>query len=164
MVSVKGGVVVTGIEEFDRMLRNMTPELNHRILGAANAHAAKPLIAAAKALAPQGRTGNLKKSIGAAKITQKMANEIGTVHVGPRRKNGNKGHHGHLVEFGAGPRKPGGWYAKWPNAHPTMMPKSPFMRPAFERTKNLLDQDRTLFIAMKLKDFMKRTLGKAFIK
>lgn len=164
MAGVVGGVVVTGVKELDDLLRQMPIELNHRILGAANTAAAKPLVDAAQSMAPIGRTGNLKKSIGAVKISQRVAGEIGVVHVGPRRKGGYKGFHGHLVEFGTGPRPPGGWYARFPNAGPTVMPKKPFMKPALDRTRSEIENTRTEFIAVKLVAFMKRKLGKAFIR
>jgi len=160
MIGTTGGVVVTGIVELDRMLRGMTPELNNRILGAANAEAAKPLIAAAKSIAPQGKTGNLKKSIGSVKISQRKATEIGTVHVGPRRGAGYKGHHGHLVEFGASNRPPGGWN----KTTPTTMPSHPFMKPALDRTELIILTKQKEYIGLKLQAYMKRSLGKAFIK
>jgi HK97 gp10 family phage protein len=163
-IGVAGGVVVTGMRELDIMLRQMTPELNHRILGAANAAASKPLIASAKSKAPKGRTGNLVKSIGSVKISTRKATEIGTVHVGPRRGGGFKGYHGHLVEFGTGSRPPGGWYARFPGAKDTVMPASPFMKPALEQTRDQIIGTQKEYIAVKLHAFMKRKLGKAFIK
>ena len=163
-ISVAGGVVVTGMKELDNMLRQMTPELNHRILGAANAAAAKPLIALGKSKAPKGRTGNLVKSIGSVKVSTRKATEIGTVHVGPKVGGGFKGHHGGLVEFGTGPRPPGGWYARFPNAKDTVMPKHPYWVPAFESSKGQIISTQKEHIARKLEAFMKRKLGKAFIR
>lgn len=158
MASVVGGVVITGMIELDRMLKQMPTELNHRILGAANAAAAKPLVAAAQSIAPIGKTGNLKKSIGAVKIAISKANEIGTVHVGPRRKGGYRGNHGHLVEFGTAQR----FHKSGKSVG--VMPKKPFMSPALDRTKDQIENTRKEFIAIKLHAFMKRSLGKAFIK
>lgn len=162
MISAKGGIVVTGLRELDNMLRAMTPELNNRILGAANAESAKPLIREAKSLVPK-RTGALEKSIGAIKVSIRKADEIGTVKVGPRRGGGNKGYHGHLVEFGTGPRPAGGWYAGFRNPGTTVMPAHPFMRPAFEKTKGQILSTQKQNIAVKLNAFMKRKLGKAYI-
>ena len=164
MIGVRNGVIVTGMKELDYLFKKMPSELNHRILGAANVAAAKPLVAAAISKAPQGRTGNLKKSIGSVKVSIRKANEIGTVHVGPRVGGGHKGHHGGLVEFGTAARPPGGWYARFRNAHPTVMPASPFMTPALNQTKDQVLSTQKEFIAVKLQAFMKRTLGKSFIR
>lgn len=157
-VGVSNGVVVTGLKELDLMLRQMTPELNHRILGAANVASAKPLVATAKSLVAKGSTKRLEKSIGAVKISTRKSTEIGTVHVGPRRGGGHKGYHGHLVEFGTVERfhKSG--------KSTGIMPKLPFMRPAFERTKDQVIATQKENIAVKLVAFMKRKLGSAFIK
>jgi HK97 gp10 family phage protein len=157
MASVVGGVVVTGMIELDRMLKLMPTELNHRILSAANTAAAKPLVERAKSLAPQGK-GDLKKSIGSVKIPISKATEIGTVHVGPRRKGGYKGHHGHIVEFGTKER----FHKSGKSVG--FMPKKPFMAPALSSTKDKIESTRLEFIAIKLHAFMKRSLGKAFIK
>lgn len=156
-VSVKSGVVVTGIKELDLMLKQMTPELNHRILGAANTAAAKPLIASAKSMVAK-KSKRLEKSIGAVKISTRKATEIGTVHVGPRRGGGHKGYHGHLVELGTVERfhKSG--------KSTGVMPKLPFMRPSFERTQAQIISSQKELIAVKLVAFMKRKLGKAFIR
>lgn len=162
MISTQNGVVVTGIKELDRMLRNMTPELNNRILGAANAESAKPLIQRAKSLVPK-KTNRLEKSIGSVKVSIRRAQEIGTVKVGPRRGGQYKGYHGHLVEFGTRPRPAGGWYANFRNSKRTIMPASPYMRPAFERTKVEVIRSQKTFVAVKLNAFMKRSLGKAYI-
>lgn len=162
MISTRGGIVVTGMKELDNMLRQMTPELNNRILGAANAESAKPLIKEAKSLVPK-KTGTLEKSIGAIKVSKRKATEIGMVKVGPRRGGRYRGYHGHLVEFGTGPRKPGGWYAGFRNPRSTVMPAHPFMRPAFERTKTQIISTQKQSVAVKLNAFMKRKLGKAYI-
>lgn len=163
MVSVSNGVIVTGMKELDNLFRQMPTELNHRILGAANAAAAEPLVQTAKRIVPK-KSGNLEKSIGKVKVSIRKATEIGTVKVGPRVGGGFKGYHGGLVEFGTNPRPPGGWYARFRNARPTVMPKIPFMQPALDRTKNLIEETRKEFIAVKLVAFMKRKLGKSFIK
>lgn len=155
-------VIVTGIKELDTVFRMMPIELNHRILGAANVAAAKPLIDTAKALVPK-RSGELEKSIGAVKVSARKANDIGVVKVGPRRGGQYKGYHGHFVEFGTGPRRAGGWYARFRNPGTTIMPARPYMRPAFERTKGNIIGTQKQFIAVKLNAFMKRTLGKAYI-
>lgn len=157
---VKGQVAVTGIRELNDFLKQLPIQINHRVIGAANVEAAKPLVDAAKSLAPKGKTKNLVNSIGAVKIPITKATEIGTVHVRPRVKAGYKGFHGHLVELGVVNRPAGGWYARMPGAHPTNQPPKPFMRPAFEATKDKLFQKFDDIFSNKLRDVMRRTLNK----
>ena len=157
MALIISGVVVTGRVELDRMLRNMTPALNHSILATANAAAAKPLIRAAQSKVAT-LSGGLKHSIGAARISVKEAGEIGTVHVGPRRKGNHKGRHGHLVEFGTVER----FHKNGKSVG--VMPSAPFMLPAFMETKGAILREQTKHIAIKLEAYMKRSLGKSFIK
>lgn len=58
--------------------------------------AARPLVKAAKAGAPKGKTGNLEHSIGTMAVTQEIA-----IIVGARKGGGRyRGWHGHLMEHG----------------------------------------------------------------
>lgn len=123
-------ISVTGVAEIDRVLKELPKQMTHTILGAAHTAAAKPLIERAKLLAPEGPTGNLVDSIGASKVNIKTAKKVGEVRVGPRRKGGFKGFHGHMVEFGTKQRR-----TRKKNANRGIMPKKPFMRPAFALTK-----------------------------
>jgi len=153
-------VVVTGWKEVDDLLKQMPLALNHRVIGAANVAASKPLVERAKQLAPKGKTKNLVNSIGAVKLPMSKVSVVGTVHVRPRVKGGYKGRHGHLVEGGVFNRPPGGWYARYPNAHPTNQPAQPFMGPAFRQTETQVVGEINNQIAIKLRDLMKRTLKK----
>jgi len=153
-------VVTQGLREVNKMLHGLPQAMNHRIVQAAIAESAKPLVAAAKSIAPLGKTGNLKSSIGIVKPSIRKVKEIGTVNVGPRRGGGHKGFHGHLVEKGAGPRPPGGWYAKFKNAHTTFMKATPFMRPALAQTKGVVLDAIGKNIGIKLRNYMRRTLKK----
>ncbi len=120
----------TGLKEIDEILRGLPNEVNHRIMGAAHADAAKPLIEVAQSKI-KNKTGNLKKSIGPEKISIQKSNSIGAVVVGPRRRRGYRGFHGHLVEYG---HRKGGWNKK------RNVPDYPFMQPAFDQTKDKIVQ------------------------
>lgn len=93
--------------------------------------AEKPLIAAAKAKAPKGN-GDLIKSIGG--IAGRGGGRGEQRYVGPRRGGANKGYAGHLVEYGTGPRK------QKDGTNTGSMPAQPYMRPAYEETKDQIVQ------------------------
>lgn len=120
-------VTFTGVKQIDAVLKNMPLALTHSVMSAAHAQAAKPLVAKAKLLAPEGPTGNLVDSIGIVKSSFKRATEIGEVRVGPRRR---KAPHAHLVEYGTKPRR------NRRGANRGTMRKKPFMKPAFTLTKD----------------------------
>lgn len=141
---------VTGVKEIDNVLRSMPKELTHQTLSAAHLSAAKPLIEKAKLLAPEGPTGNLVDSIGGVKTPIKKANVIGEVRVGPRRSRQHRGHHGHLVEFGTKPR------ANKKGANRGVMPKKPFMEPAFMQTQTKVVSSIATEVGKKLNAVMKR--------
>lgn len=144
-------VVVTGWKEIDNVFRNLPKELSHSILQSAHIEAAQPLIAAAHLLAPVGKTGNLADSIGPERISLKRG-EVGQVNVGPRRRGGYKGFHAHLVEY---PKT---------NRDGTKTKGKPFMKPAFDRTKDELEKRINVAIGKKVVASMKRNLGSAFVK
>lgn len=143
---------VTGIKEIDNLLKGLPQQLTHRVLQAAHAEAATPLINYAQGYSPF-RTGKLERSIGVVKPSIKKANQIGLVKVGPRYGAPYNGRHGHLIEYGheivtkSGKRK-GRTKAK------------PFMRPAFNQTKNKVEARIGEAIGKKLLAFMKRTIKK----
>lgn len=142
---------LTGLNEIDQVLKGLPNQINHRIMGAAHADAAKPIIPAAQARI-KTKTGRLRDSIGTEKISVRKSNQIGLVYVGPRRKRGKKGFHGHLVEFG---HKKGGW-----NTKRDVRPY-PFMEPAFHQTKDEVTNNIKESVAKKLVSFMKRTIKKS---
>jgi HK97 gp10 family phage protein len=128
-------IKVTGVAEIDKVLKELPKQMNHSILGAAHAAAAKPLVEKAKLLAPEGPTGNLVDSIGVVKTTFKKANSVGEVKVGPRRRGGHKGFAGHLVEYGTRKRQ------TKKGANRGTMKAKPFMKPAFQATKGVVEND-----------------------
>lgn len=161
-MSVK--ISVTGIKEIDEVLKGMPLQLSDKVLQSAHAAAAKPLIEKAKLIAPEGPTGNLVDSIGAVKgnfnQVASLQREVGQVTVGPRRGGRYKGYAGHLVEYGTKGRKTKGKGNKRPvrNANRGVMPKKPFMEPAFQSTKTEVESRIATEIGKKLSSFMKRTI------
>lgn len=144
-MSVK--ISVTGIQEIDTLLRGLPNQVNHRIMGAAHLDAAKPLIDVASNIV-RVRTGRLKDSIGGVRLSQRKTNEIGMVHVGPRRKKGRYyGNHGHLLEYGHASK-----------GRKSRVKPYPFMRPAFNQTQNEVQTRITTSVEKKLMSFMKRTI------
>jgi len=139
-------ISVTGIREIDRVLKGLPVQLQDRVLKNAHADAAKPLIATAKNIVPVGKTGNLKASIGVERVSLKKSNAVGLVQVGPRRKGGSKGFHGHLIEYGK------------TNRDGSKSKPNPFMEPAFNQTKNQIESNIATSLGRKLNQFMKRTI------
>jgi HK97 gp10 family phage protein len=141
-------ISVTGKKEIDDVLREWPKQLQHSTLGTAHANAAKPLVERARGLAPEGPTGRLVDSIGVTKTNIKRANKLGEVRVGPRRKGGFRGFAGHLVEYGTKPRR------NRRGARRGFMRPKPFMRPAFNLTKRVVEND----IANQIGKVMVRTM------
>lgn len=143
-MSVK--ISVTGLKEIDNVIKGMPLVLQDRVLKTAHADAAKPMVAAARSMAPQGKTGNLKESIGIERVPLKRTDAVGLVLVGPRRKGGYRGFHGHLIEYGK------------TNRDGTRTNPDPFMEPAFNQTQSIVETQIATSIGTKLAQFMKRTL------
>ena len=138
--------MIVGMKELDIKLKGLSLTLSHRMVGSAIFKAAKPMEDTAKSLI-NVKTGNLRNSIGRVRTPLRKANTIGEVKVGPRVGGKYKGYHGHLVEFGTKNRPPGGWYARFPNAHTTSSKPHPFMVPAERMTgaKVIGDVGRNLY-------------------
>lgn len=136
---------VTGLKEIDEVIKGMPLIMQDRVLKTAHADAAKVLVDVAQAIVPV-RKGTLKKSIGVVRVSLKRAGVVGLVEVGPRRGGGNRGYHGHLIEFSKQNRD--GSRSK---AHP-------FMQPAFAQTQTQVQNQIAESLAKKLNAFMKRKL------
>lgn len=134
-----------GIDKVRNFVRGLPLELNHKLMQATNAEAAVPLVHKIHLLAPVGKTGNLADSIGIEKPSVKRATEIGIVHVGPRRTSKYRGYHAHLVEYGTGDRGRTG-----------VMPKQPFVKPAFDQMQPTLLSNINNILGKKVKSFAKR--------
>lgn len=127
-------VALTGYKEIDQVLKGLDQQLNHKILQSAHAAAVKRTVNVARLLAPEGPTGNLIDSIGTIKVPYARSGAIGETHTGPRRGR-YKGYAAHLVERGTRKRTllGKGKYKRGTNRG--IMPATPFMKPAWERTK-----------------------------
>ncbi len=146
-------ISLTGYKEIDDVLKGLPNQFNHRVMQAAHAEAAKPMIARIHLLAPVGNTGHLADSVGAVKLPFSKAAVIGEVQVGPRRGR-YKGNAGHLVEFGTKKRS-------YKGANRGIMPKHPFVEPGFLATQNQTIELINISLAQKTNAFIKRTLKKA---
>lgn len=120
-------MIVKGYKELYTVLQQLPLALSHEVIGKANVDAAKPLIEREKELVRVDK-GVLKESIGAVRSSIKRASNLGETRVGPRRRGGKKGYHGHLVEFGTKERK------TKKGASRGRMPAFPFAAPAFKQT------------------------------
>jgi HK97 gp10 family phage protein len=153
-------ITVTGVREIDTFLKGLPSKFSHRIVQAANAKAAKPLINAEKMLAPKSE-GDLRDSIGVKKASIKRANAIGEIKVGPLYRKG--GRVAHLIEYGTKQRqtKGKGKYKVYrAGANRGRVTPKPFVEPAFNRTKDtvtgsIIDELKKATIA-----FANRTLKK----
>jgi hypothetical protein len=150
---------VTGIQQIDKVLVGLPLQLNHRVLQAAHADAAKPLVEAEQLGAPEGPTGNLIDSIGIIKTPFARAGQLGEISVGPRRGK-YKGYAAHLVEFGTTRRALRGTGKYKAGTNRGTMPSRPFVVPAWARTQNAVRNGIKLSIAKKLVTFMRSTLRK----
>jgi len=139
-------ISVTGYKEIDLVLRSLPKELSDKVLKQAHSDAAIPLVNAAHFLAPVGKTGNLADSIGVEKIGIARGGSIGQVNVGPRRKGGFKGFHGHLIEYGK------------TNRDGSQSKPHPFMAPAFEQTKSEVEKRIADNIGRRVLNLMRRII------
>lgn len=116
-----------GLEELRQVLDALPGKLGRQTVGQILRKAEKPLIAAAKARVPKSQ-GDTEKSIGG--IAGRGGGRGEQRYIGPRRGGPFKGYAGHLIEYGTGPRK------QKDGTNTGSMPAHPFMRPAYEETKN----------------------------
>lgn len=146
------GVVITGYDEIDKLLKQLPSQLQHKILSEAHAEAARPLVDRAQSKAPE-KTGNLSRSIGVKKFNVQKVAQIGLVQVGPLRGGGRKGYHGHLIEYGHAIVTRSGQLKGF-------VKERPFMGPAYNETKDIVERNIAANIGKRLLSFMKRTIKK----
>lgn len=156
---MKISVKVTGLKEIEEVLKKLPRSLTEKVVKSAHIQAAKPLIEKAKSNAPKD-DGDLIASIG---ITSRIKGKeklvkapLGSIGVGPRRGKGKnqKGRHAHLVEYGTVTRKQ-------KNGKVTgVMPAQPFMKPAWESTKDQIRENIREELGKSLVRTMKRTIRK----
>lgn len=116
-----------GVKELDRMLHDLPRAMGKTVLRNALKKAAQPVEDAAILGVPRD-TGNLQEHINISttiKRSQGASRTPGQVDV----YVGSSSPHAHLVEFGTGPRYTTGGGFKG------QMPANPFLRKAFEATK-----------------------------
>lgn len=149
---------LSGNRELDELLKGLPLQYTHKVMSEAHAAAAKPLIERAKMLSPY-RTGNLERSLGTEKTTNlnKVSN-IGEVIAGPRRSKRYKGQIAHIVEFGTNVRR------NRKGANRGAVKKTPFMGPAFDQTKDIVERNIGNELSRKTIAFMKRVLGNKFVR
>lgn len=146
------GITITteGIEPLIRRLNALPKKVQRTIARKVLRAASTPVLQEARVNLDRvvsDHTGNLKKSMG-RKFKTYPQQERTIVVVGPRWPEGA---HGHLVEFGTGPR-----FTK-ENAYRGEMPAAPFMRPAFDSTKERVKA----MIATKLGDEIEKAAKSA---
>lgn len=142
-------ISLSGNVQLDKCLKGMPKVLQNNLLQNAHVKAAKPLVDAAKSNAPVGQTGNLRRSIGIERVGV-SAGGVGVVQVGPRRRGGFKGFHGHLIEYGKTNRGERGDKTR-PN---------PFMHDAFGMTKREVEKNIQFEVGVKIAQYMVRTAPK----
>ncbi len=123
--------MIVGLKEVQNALSALPKAMNDKVWGDINYTQAKIVVNREKLEAPEGPTGNLVDSIGAVRLKKQR---LGTVWVGPRRKGGNKGFAGHLVEFGTKARETKS------GANRGVMPKNPFAERSFDKSKAQLER------------------------
>lgn len=138
---------LSGVKEIDQVLKGLPLQIQDRVLKNVHADSAKPVVQAAKSLAPV-KTGNLRDSIGVERVSIKRTNEIGLVQVGPLRGGGKKGYHGHLIEFGK------------TNRDGSKTTPQPFMEPAFNSTHTEVENRIKDSLGRKILAFMRSTIKK----
>jgi hypothetical protein len=143
---------VTGNVEIDNVLRGLQQVFSHKVMQAAHAEAAKPLVAKLHLLSPVGRTGKLADSQGIIKLPFTRAASLGEIHVGPRRGRFG-GSHAHLIEFGTTKRNFNG-------ANRGSIQKKQFVKPAFDETVPVVLESISLALAQKTAGFIRRQLKK----
>ena len=115
---------IIGKEEFERTLLELAKSLPNEKTEPVMMEGAKIVAAAAKANAPQGKTGNLKKGIKAKQLRQisNYPRSAAAVSNSP---------HDHLVEYGTAPR-----IQKKTGRYTGSMPAHPFFRPAVDTNRD----------------------------
>ena len=132
---------LTGDKELAKLFEEFPKSLTDSVLRATGKKALQPVAAMARATAAKD-DGDLGQSIVVStKLSPRQKRYYGrrggvSVYAGPSHP---KGAHGHLVEFGTGPR-----YHKKTGKYVGIMPAKPFMRPAWDSLSGVvLDTMRT---------------------
>jgi hypothetical protein len=153
-MALKVDIKIYGVKELQRLFARMPLDFQDKVFKEANKRALKPTLANASARVPVQdaverakktrydaggvRTVPLRDSIKAVSGGNPIkTGEVGLVRAGALRRKPYRAFHAPLVEFGSkGIRKAGGWYAKLGFKTQKPMPRTGFMRPAWEDTKD----------------------------
>lgn len=145
-------IKVSGEKEIQDVFRGLPLLFTHKILQAAHADAARPMVDREHRLSPVGKTGKTADSIGITKPPFSKATLVGEIGVGPRRGRFG-GNVAHLSEFGTVKRN-------FRGANRGVMPRRPFAEPAFEQTDAEVQSRIQVSLAKKTLAFMRRTIKK----
>lgn len=146
-----------GAADLDRALKAMARTTAKRTARKAMAKALSPVEEAARALAPQGPTGNLRDSVTISyKLNPSQAKEAG--REGPDVAHmyvGAGSPHAHLVEFGTAARhhKSGKFVG--------VMPPNPWMRPAWDDNRDAVLAGLTEALRIEIEAFAARAAKRA---
>jgi len=143
-----------GAKELENLFKRMPLDFQDKVFKEAHKRALKPTVLNASSRVPVQnsaerayktrfnsggvRTVPLRDSIKTVSGgSPTRTGEIGLVRAGALRRKPYRAFHAPLVEFGSkGIRKAGGWYAKLGFKTQKPMPRTGFMRPAWEDTKD----------------------------
>jgi hypothetical protein len=128
-------ISISGAAELDRTLKTFPKVMQNNILDGA------------KALAPRGETGNLKRSIGVERVSIGLSGGTGVVQLGPRRGGGFKGYHGHLIEYG-----------KTNRGGRDRSRAYPFMNMAFNARKSEVEKNIAFYVGKKVAEHIVRNV------
>ena len=74
-------IIVTGVKELDRALRNLEPKMQKKAIKKATRVAAKKVLAKTRSLTPK-ETGAMAKAFGVRAITRKIKKKTGVIKQG----------------------------------------------------------------------------------
>ncbi len=124
-------IEVQGKEEFEKILLALAKALPNDKVEPVMMEGAKVIAAAAKAKAPQGHTGNLKKGV-KAKFLRQIGNYPRSAAAAVDRKIAP---HAYIIEYGTKPR-----YQK-SGRYTGIGPAIPFFRPAVDTNKGRIQEE-----------------------
>ncbi len=144
-------ISVLGVKELDDLIRGMDGLFQHKFLQQVHATAALSLVYREHRLAPV-RSGKTAESIATIKPPFTKASLVGEVQVGPRRGRYG-GNVAHLSEKGTQPRT-----TKSTGAYRGIMPKKPFVEPAWEQEKGNVERSITSQLSIHLERYLKKMI------
>lgn len=131
------GFVVDGHKELMEAFAELPKSLTNQVIRDTMKKAVQPVAAAAKALVARDEQDLMKSITVGTVLSKSQRRKYGktgdiVVYVGPSQPRGS---HGHLVEFGTRPR-----FHKKTGKFVGIMPAKPFMRPAWDATRDKIPE------------------------